>query len=444
MQTKALNLRAKNVRRLLPARTNAYTVPVQGHPGLYIGYKVNEFSRSWLAKRYVGTGKYEWFPNGIGKADDAATANGVDILSFDDAVNKAIEWADNAKELDGHGTPTNTRYTVKQCVLDYIADKQNEKRKELYRDTATANAHIIPALGDIELKELTHSRLKAWRDSLAKGDPRRGYAKGKRGRSRPKADQSSEAEAEYLRKRQSSANRVLTVLKAALNWSLQERRQFIKSDNAWKHVKPFKGVEVAKIRYLDDAELKAFMPAIEHEDFSKLVKGALFTGARYGELTRVRVEDFSEGQSSIFIDKSKNSEARHVFLNAEAVAWFKSITADRNTKERIFLHNGKTWGKSEQFRPMKAACEASKVKGVTFHILRHSYASHALMAKMPLEVLQKQLGHKSITITIKHYGHLSEAYRHAQVQSFAPSYNFEGAPTPTNSEAAPSQSTEAA
>ena len=426
-----LNLRAKNVRRLLKPRTNAYTVPVQGQTGLYIGYKVNEFSRTWLAKRYIGAGKYEWFPNGIGEADDAAPADGVKILSFDDAVKKAIEWHTDAGELERHGVPTTARYTVKQCVLDYLDDKEREKRKLLPRDRATADAHIIPVLGDVELKELTHSRLKAWRDGLVSAAPRRGYvkaAKGKAGRSRPKAGQSVEQEAEYQRKRQSTANRILTVLKAALNWSVQEKRQFIKTDSAWKHVKPFKSVDEAKIRYLDDAELKAFMPAIAEDDFRKLVKGALYTGVRYGEETRLRVEDFNEGQSSIFIDKSKNGEARHVFLNAEAVAWFKGITEGRNAKERIFLRNGKAWGKSEQFRPMKAACEASKVKGVTFHILRHTYASHSLMNGMDLPTLQKQLGHKSITITIKHYGHLSESYRHQQVQNHAPAYNFD-APT---------------
>lgn len=434
----SLNLRAKNVRRLLKPRTNAYTQPVQGHPGLYVGYKVNEFSRTWLAKRYIGAGKYGWYPNGIGEADDAAPADGVTVLSFDDAVKKAIEWHTDSGELERHGVPTSTRYTVKQCVLDYLDDKEREKRKLLPRDRATADAHIIPALGEVELKELTHSRLKAWRDGLATTAPRRGYVKavkGRKGRSRPKEGQSTEAQAEYQRKRQSTANRILTVLKAALNWAVQEKRQFIKTDAAWKHVKPFKSVDVAKIRYLDDAELKAFMPAIAEDDFRKLVKGALYTGVRYGEETRLRVEDFNEAQSYVFIDKSKNSEARYVFLNAEAVAWFKAITEARNAKERIFLRNGKAWGKSEQFRPMKAACDASKVKGITFHILRHTYASHALMAKMPLEVLQKQLGHKSITITIKHYGHLSESYRQQQVTQFAPSFGFDV--MPTNGEAAP-------
>jgi integrase len=49
---------------------------------------------------------------------------------------------------------------------------------------------------------------------------------------------------------------------------------------------------------------------------------------------------------------------------------------------------------------MDEACEAANIAGVTFHILRHTYASHAVMNQMPLEVLQRQLGHKDLCITM--------------------------------------------
>ncbi len=49
---------------------------------------------------------------------------------------------------------------------------------------------------------------------------------------------------------------------------------------------------------------------------------------------------------------------------------------------------------------MDDACDTAKIEGVTFHILRHTYASHALMAGMTIEVLAQQLGHKDTRITM--------------------------------------------
>ena len=71
--------------------------------------------------------------------------------------------------------------------------------------------------------------------------------------------------------------------------------------------------------------------------------------------------------------------------------------AGRKPTEKLLVKaDGSPWQQSEQKRPMDAACETAGVEGVTFHILRHTFASHAVMAGMTIEVLAKQLGHKDI------------------------------------------------
>jgi integrase len=161
------------------------------------------------------------------------------------------------------------------------------------------------------------------------------------------------------------------------------------------------------------------------------VKGALVTGARYGELTALCIEDFNAEDGTVFIAKSKNGEARHVHLNDEGIAFFARLTEGRATYEAVFLRsNGMPWKKSEQKRPMDEACKAAKVAGVTFHILRHTYASHALMNQMPLEVLQRQLGHKDLRITMRHYAHLCSQYKQDKVRAHAPTFGFDVKPGP--------------
>ena len=73
---------------------------------------------------------------------------------------------------------------------------------------------------------------------------------------------------------------------------------------------------------------------------------------------------------------------------------------------------------------MDAACKAAGVEGVTFHILRHTYASHAVMAGMTIEVLVKQLGHKDTRITSRHYAHLCPTFQAESVRKNAPSFDF--------------------
>jgi integrase len=73
---------------------------------------------------------------------------------------------------------------------------------------------------------------------------------------------------------------------------------------------------------------------------------------------------------------------------------------------------------------MDAACEAAKLEGVTFRILRHTYASHAVMNGMPIAVVSEQFGHKDPRITGRHYAHLCQTYKQKLIRENAPSFGF--------------------
>ena len=47
---------------------------------------------------------------------------------------------------------------------------------------------------------------------------------------------------------------------------------------------------------------------------------------------------------------------------------------------------------------------------LTFHGLRHSYASRLVMSGAPLAVVAAQLGHSDTRMVEKHYGHLAPSY----------------------------------
>jgi integrase len=140
--------------------------------------------------------------------------------------------------------------------------------------------------------------------------------------------------------------------------------------------------------------------------------GALLTGCRYCELAAMTVEDFNSDAGTVRVRASKSGKPRHVVLTQEGRDFIAQRAAGRPGSGRLFLRdNGKVWGKSEQQRPLTAACTAARIDPpVNFHGLRHTYASRLTMRGVPLAVIAAQLGHADTRMVEKHYGHLAPSY----------------------------------
>jgi integrase len=219
------------------------------------------------------------------------------------------------------------------------------------------------------------------------------------------ADTSPEA----IRRRRSTANRVLTILKAALNHAHQEGK--CASDDAWRTVRAFREADAAKLRYLSDDEARRLTNACP-ADFRALVTAALLIGCRYGELAAMTVDDFNPDAGTVRVRTSKSGKPRHVVLTQEGRDFVARLAAGKPGSTRLFLRtNEKPWAKSEQQRPLATACAAARIEPVVnFHGLRHTYASRLAMRGVPLAVIAAQLGHSDTRMVEKHYGHLSPSY----------------------------------
>jgi integrase len=73
---------------------------------------------------------------------------------------------------------------------------------------------------------------------------------------------------------------------------------------------------------------------------------------------------------------------------------------------------------------MAAAVKQAKIPRITFHTIRHIYASLAIMAGTPLLVVAKNLGHSNTRMIEKHYGHLTDSHRKTEIQKGAPTFGF--------------------
>ena len=221
----------------------------------------------------------------------------------------------------------------------------------------------------------------------------------------------------------SSANRTWTVLRAALNHAFRE--ELVASDAAWRKVESFKGVDAARVRYLPVEQARRLVNTSE-PDFRLLVQAALQTGCRYSELARLEVADFNPDSGTVAIRRSKSGKVRHVVLTDEGVFFFRQLAAGRAGSEIMLRKaNGETWRASHQLRPMAQGCERAKIiPPLSFHALRHTWASHAVMNGVPLLVVAKNLGHADTRMVEKHYGHLAPSYIADAIRAGAPRFGM--------------------
>jgi integrase len=384
--------------------------------GLAIGYRRGTKGGTWIGRHYSGE-KGRRFQS-IGTADDVTEADGEHVLSFAQGQEAARKWfADLAREDRGEvkGGP----YTVAQCLDEYVAWLEGHRKTgpdTRYR----VDTHIAPKLGETQCDRLTTAEIQKWLRDLAASPALLRSRKGAKKRNVRAVD---EADADAIRRRRSSANRTLTVLKAALNRAWREGK--VRSDDAWRRVEPFEEADAARVRYLTVAEAKRLLNACD-PDFRAMAQAALVTGARYGELAALRAADFNPDSGTVHVRTSKSGKGRHIVLNDEGTALFKSLAAGKPGDALLLVKaDGSQWGKSHQARPMADACDRANIKPeASIHILRHTWASLAVMAGAPLMVVARNLGHADTRMVERHYGHLAPSYIADAIRAAAPKFDI--------------------
>ena len=179
-------------------------------------------------------------------------------------------------------------------------------------------------------------------------------------------------------------------------------------------------------------KLKIKMPetlprAMDPDDVDKLlaVKGSvrdcamilllLRTGMRIGELLRTRVSDVNTEEKKVLIyEGEKNQRGRVVYFSDDAKealqAWMNQ--RDRRMELLFYGYKGRVLSyPAARMMFVKCLKEAGlSDKGYTLHCLRHTYATDLINARMPLECLEKLMGHSRLGVT-RRYAMLSDKTR---------------------------------
>lgn len=388
-------LESRSSRLRLPARAEPYWRGI--HEGAHLGYYRGARSGKWVARfRKTGAETKGYLKITLAEADDVVDADGDRFLTFRQAQDRARAWFDDVAS----GAYKLEAFSVGAALDEYM---EAFRGKSVAATRSRIEAIIKPELGDVLVAELTSKIVANWHHKRASSPARlRSSKHAEKPNVRPIAGE------EDVRRRRSTANRDLTVLKAALNRAALHRKGL--PVEAWRNVKPFPKVDGAKLRYLNDAEARRLVNAAEPA-FRQLVQAALLTGARYGELRAARVSHFDSQAGVLRLLETKSGAPRVSYLEEEGIRLFERACAGKAGGELIFQrHAGTKWGASEQSRPIDAACKRAGIERATFHDLRRTYGARLALKGVPMAVIAEALGHADERITRRHYAHLSPSY----------------------------------
>jgi integrase len=394
---------AEHSARELGTRSSRAKLPIQARPyfthirdGLSLGYRRGKNSGSWTARAFSEQG-YRY--SALGKANDLLESVG---MSFQQAQDAARGWYEQIAHMDA-GDLTPGKYTVADAMKDYLArftGNENSK-KEAER---TIRVHVLPTLGTIEISKLKRAKIETWLHDTANA---------------PRWNRTSKKPVD-IRSRRASANRIFNTLRAALNCAYKAER--VVSTLAWEKVETFDNVDVPKRQYFTAEQAAKFIAACP-EDFRQLVRGALYTGCRYNELTDMTVEAFDANAGHVSVLQGKTGRMKHAHLTDDEIEFFKVLTKDKQTTDLVFVRSdGLKWGKSHQQHRMEEACKTAKVPIISFRALRTTFATLLAMNGTSIALIADQLGHAGQTVAAKHYAHYAPSHVATTIRANKPSF----------------------
>ena len=233
---------------------------------------------------------------------------------------------------------------------------------------------LLPTFGAIRLDEVRSSAVHEWFDGYSRTAP-------------------------------AGANRVLDILKQIFNYAIEcglldANPAYGIRHNPRQRVTRFLSLEeLARVH----AALDAHRGRGSGQQQAAIIRLLLLTGCRKGEMVRLRWDEVDEGVVRLADSKTG---PRTVFLSRAASELI--ARQPRTDSPYVFpsLKDGSRPRSSELSLWRKVQREA-EIDDVRLHDLRHTFASHAVMQRVPLPVLAQLLGHSRDRMAMR-YAHIGD------------------------------------
>jgi len=181
-----------------------------------------------------------------------------------------------------------------------------------------------------------------------------------------------------------------------------------------------KSQQTRNIRILNPVEINSLLDSVSDAKYKTLIMLAIFSGARQGELFGLKWTDIDWTNNQIHIQRTFNNQEwydvktdtsdRRIDIGPAMMKELKKwrLACPPNKLNLVFPNDAGGPIDNHNFlrRIYYPATEKAKLKKITFHSLRHTYASLLIEQGENIKYIQTQLGHSSPTVTLNVYAHL--------------------------------------
>ena len=131
-----------------------------------------------------------------------------------------------------------------------------------------------------------------------------------------------------------------------------------------------------------------------------LIKTLFQTGTRVSEFVNIKIEELFFDEQMILISKAKGGKSRYVPILAELAQELKTHIGERQSGYLFETVRSTPYSPRRIQQIVKETASSAKItKRVYPHLLRHSVATTLLERGMPLDQIQKFLGHSKLETT---------------------------------------------
>lgn len=398
----------------LPPRYSAYYNIIEYCRHIGVEVKSDETS-FWVARVRTQKGGYK-----MGRLGPAKKA-GVLMIDFKQAFAMATLWFETPEvtcvSADPYPVgskrtmnicPIGDDYTIGHALQAYLDWKLLAATNSHYETMVSMiNYHLVPRISNVLINHFDGAAFQSLAVDVLETPP-------KYGREVPNTrNRIQNLSQEELRKRKKTFNSLVSILRGT--FELAYERGHLDSDRSICSLRRLPNIDRPRVVFLDREQCRTLLKAC-HPDIRPLTLAALYTGCRAAELIAMRVGDFSTHTRSVYVASPKGRRTRYVFLPPEAMIFFGRLTLGRTASDRMFRKaNGRIWGGEYKAYFQKARTMAGLTSALTFHGLRHTYASQLLQNGASIVTVADQLGHANTQTVSSTYGHLTSQSRSADI-----------------------------
>ncbi|MGH2866140.1 MAG: tyrosine-type recombinase/integrase [Solirubrobacteraceae bacterium] len=325
------------------------------------------------------------------------------------------------KVPDGHFTPDHATERMREIIEQHevgVADRRTGAGQVTFEQVAwawhehgrtvtgwkpsvvrdrrsTLRVHLVPAFGERPVRQLTRDEVRTWWRSLH--DPKR----------------------EGGRLSDRNANKLLSELRAILNWARDEHRL---KDDPTEGIRKHRELTSERPDFYSVEEVEALVRHAASDTDALIYRVAAFAGLRRGEIVSLRWRHIDLARGTVHVVDSvsagddsrvKDAEGRTVPLApqlAQALAqWRPDDARDDDLvfpgMRRIRKRDGEMIEKldgdalSNRYRDAR---DRAGLRPLRFHDLRHTFGSLAVDGGASLVQVQAWMGHSDIKTTMRY------------------------------------------